>query len=324
MRRALELAQRGRFSTSPNPMVGAVIVGPDGEIIGEGWHRRYGEAHAEVNACESVSPRNLPLLPLSTIYVTLEPCCHHGKTPPCADLLLEKGFKKVIIGSEDPFSKVSGGGIRKLKEAGVDVLTGVMEDECQRLNKKFFLAHTRKRPFITLKWAQSADGWMDSRDRYPYRFSNYLTQTLVHRLRAENDAILTSTLTVRMDNPRLDARHWPGGRNPRPIIIGRTQLDDNILLSKRSDLIRYQDFPDLTKCLDTLYSSHGIISLLVEAGPTLLNSFIEEGLWEEARVEVNPVTLGDEGINKAPQGLGTPYESETVLSNTIYNYRNTL
>ena len=189
MRRCLQLARHGAFTTAPNPMVGAVIV-HEGRIIGEGWHRRYGGPHAEVNAVRSVRPEDEALLPHSTIYVSLEPCSHWGKTPPCAELLVEKGFRRVVVGCLDPNEKVAGRGITRLREAGAEVVVGVLEDECRWLNRKFMTFHALRRPYITLKWAESADGFIDrhresrEKDGDAVKFSTPWTQMLVHRLRA--------------------------------------------------------------------------------------------------------------------------------------------
>ncbi|MDE6556831.1 MAG: bifunctional diaminohydroxyphosphoribosylaminopyrimidine deaminase/5-amino-6-(5-phosphoribosylamino)uracil reductase RibD, partial [Duncaniella sp.] len=185
MQRALELAKNGALDASPNPMVGAVIVDAGGKIIGEGWHRRCGEGHAEVNAIASVADESL--LKDSTIYVTLEPCSHYGKTPPCADLIISKGIPRVVVGCLDPFPEVSGRGIARLREAGIEVVTGVLEEECRKLNEKFITAHTLQRPFITLKWAESADGYLDARISTPF------TRMLAHKLRATSDAILVGS-----------------------------------------------------------------------------------------------------------------------------------
>ena len=238
MSRAIDLAVKGRGFVSPNPMVGALIVSPGNLIIGEGWHRRYGESHAEVNAVNSVIESNRHLLPQSEIFVTLEPCSHYGKTPPCALLLIKEKFKRVVVGCSDPFPKVSGSGIKMIQEAGIEVTVGVLEKECKEINRTFFTAHTLHRPFVTLKWAQSADGWMDSSSHHPYRFSSTLSQCLVHQLRADNDVILTSSHTVNSDNPQLDIRFWNHGNTPKPIVISRnTPIEQSKRILKRPDLI---------------------------------------------------------------------------------------
>ncbi len=226
MRRCLQLAAAGIPTTKPNPVVGAVVVFGD-RIIGEGYHIRPGEGHAEVNALRSVRPEDERLLPGATLYVSLEPCAHYGKTPPCADLIVRKRLKRCVVGCGDPFPAVNGGGIRKLREAGIEVETGVLEAECRRINAPFFTYHLRKRPYVTLKWAESADHFIDTARPLPgrpggsgqaTRISTPLTQMLAHKLRAENQAILVGRRTVLLDNPALTLRHWPGS-NPLRCIL---------------------------------------------------------------------------------------------------------
>lgn len=221
MRRCLRLATLGRYTAAPNPMVGAVVVFED-RIIGEGYHIRPGEGHAEVRALASIKPEDEHLLPQSTIYVSLEPCAHHGKTPPCADLIIRKQLRRCVIGCRDPFPQVNGGGIRKLRDAGIEVAVGILEEECLRLNAAFFTFHTLHRPYITLKWAQSTDGFIDrcrpeatplQSHCTPALISSPRTQMLAHRLRAQNQAILIGRRTALQDNPSLTSRAWPG-KNP--------------------------------------------------------------------------------------------------------------
>lgn len=222
MARCIQLARNGFYGAAPNPMVGAVIV-HEGKIIGEGYHIRCGEAHAEVNAICSVY--NPELLKDSTIYVSLEPCSHYGKTPPCADLIIEKGIPRVVVGCTDPFARVFGRGIRKLRDAGIEVTVGVLEKECLALNRRFIRFHLHHRPYITLKWAESADGYMDRprtdfRTEKPYAFSTPYTQMLVHGLRAGQQAILVGRQTALADDPSLTNRLWPG-RSPLRLVIDR-------------------------------------------------------------------------------------------------------
>ena len=230
MARCLQLARHGELTTAPNPMVGAVIV-HDGRILGEGWHRRYGEAHAEVNAVRSVCPKDEALLCEATIYVSLEPCSHWGKTPPCAELLVEKGFRRVVVGTLDPNAKVAGRGIKRLREAGAEVVVGVLEEECRWLNRKFFMQHEHHRPWITLKWAESTDGFIDrhresrEKDGEAVKFSTPWTQMLVHRLRATHEAILVGRRTWELDAPSLTTRFWPGKSPKRLILSGKTAPD---------------------------------------------------------------------------------------------------
>lgn len=285
MLRALQLASNGRGLTRSNPMVGAVIVVPDDRIIGEGWHRRYGEGHAEVNAVASVSEKDRALLTESTIYVTLEPCSHFGKTPPCANLLRDCRFKRVVVGAGDPNPKVNGRGLAILREAGIEVESGMLAEESRRLNYIFFTAQEQKRPFVTLKWAQSADGFMDIK-RTPgetaYRFSTPLTTLSTMRLRAEHQAILSTAATVEADNAKLNVRNWEGGLDqPRRIVVP------------------HGDRTPWAERLAALFSE-GITSLLVEAGPTFMTYILETGLWDALRVEISPDRLGSRGAKQAP------------------------
>ncbi len=272
MRRALCLAGNGLLDASPNPMVGAVLVDPSGKIIGEGWHRRCGEGHAEVNAVASVADTSL--LRNATMYVTLEPCSHYGKTPPCASLIIEKGIPRVVIGCLDPFEKVAGRGVRMLKDAGVEVVTGCLEKECLELNEKFVTSHRRKRPFVTLKWAESADGYIDG------KISTPLTSMLTHRLRATHDAILVGSGTVLADNPRLDTRLYAGHSPLRVILDRRGRVMDAV----DGTTIIYREFSSLNDVLEDLYK-RGITSVLVEGGAELHRSFIDSGLWDAMRIE---------------------------------------
>lgn len=337
MRRALRLARNGEGTVSPNPMVGAVIV-CRGEIIGEGWHRRYGGPHAEVNAVRSV--RNRTLLPDSTIYVTLEPCSHYGKTPPCANLLVESGIRRVVIGSADPNERVAGRGITILREAGIDVRVGVLEDECRALNRIFMTAHTQRRPYILLKWAMSSDGFMARRQEggfSPVRFSTGLSSLAVHRLRARFDAIMVGSGTILTDNPHLDTRLFPGP-SPVKIIVdmrGRLSGTENVFRQGRSiyvgprrqwqkgicDLTTFHtpDPHDLHALLPLLFE-RGITSLMVEGGPTTLKSLIASGLWDEARIEMNPRALASEGACPMDIPAGETHFS-SIDGNTIIDVR---
>lgn len=317
MRRALELAAHGMGNTSPNPMVGAVIVDGAGRIIGEGYHRRCGEGHAEVNAVASVADKDA--LRDCTMYVTLEPCSHYGKTPPCARLIIDSGIPRVVVGASDPFREVSGRGIRMLRDAGVEVVEGVLADESRELNRRFMTAHEHQRPFVTLKWAQSADGFMDS-DRpagRPEQFSTPLNSMIVHRLRSLHDAILVGSGTALADNPRLDCRRWPG-RSPRPVILDRRGRIDKALLRMTDPIILGCD--TVAEAMSELYS-RGITSVLVEGGAGVLQSFVEAGLWDEARVETSPVSLGAHGRVKAPVIPQITYNTEEIQGNRVCHYR---
>ncbi len=316
MARCISLARNGTGNVAPNPMVGAVIV-HQGKIIGEGYHRKYGEAHAEVNAIASV--RDESLLKEATIYVSLEPCSHYGKTPPCAELIIKKQIPRVVIGCLDPFPEVSGRGVRMLREAGVEVVTGVMEEEARELNRVFMTFQEKRRPYIYLKWAQSADGFMDR-----LRTDNSLpavvlssSETLrrVHHLRANVAAIMVGTQTALLDNPSLTVRHW-AGKSPVRVVLDRTLrisphyhlLDGAVktlvftaveAVSRENVEYVTIDFgqPVLSQVMRELYVRK-LDSLMVEGGATLLGHFLEDGLWDQMLVETAPVNL-ESGV-KAP------------------------
>lgn len=316
MARCISLARNGTGNVAPNPMVGAVIV-HQGKIIGEGYHRKYGEAHAEVNAIASV--RDESLLKEATIYVSLEPCSHYGKTPPCAELIIKKQIPRVVIGCLDPFPEVSGRGVRMLREAGVEVVTGVMEEEARELNRVFMTFQEKRRPYIYLKWAQSADGFMDR-----LRTDNSLpavvlssSETLrrVHHLRANVAAIMVGTQTALLDNPSLTVRHW-AGKSPVRVVLDRTLripphyhlLDGAVktlvftaveAVSRENVEYVTIDFgqPVLPQVMRELYVRK-LDSLMVEGGATLLGHFLEDGLWDQMLVETAPVNL-ESGV-KAP------------------------
>lgn len=301
MRRALLLAANGRGHVSPNPMVGAVIVAPDGRIIGEGWHRRYGSPHAEVNAIASVSPADEHLLPVATMYVTLEPCSHYGKTPPCAALLVEKKIGKVVVGAGDPNPKVAGRGLAMLRQAGIEVIEGVLAQESIALNKTFMTAHKQGRPFVTLKWAMSEDAYIAACSCKGFRFSTPLTSVLVHGRRACHDAIVVGAATVLSDKPRLDVR-FVEGRNPVPVIFDRQKLvsEEIKTLFPAGRCVHITQNLPLHQLLSCLFKEEGFTSVLVEGGANVLSQFINSGLWDEAYVEVSPVRLGKDGAVKAP------------------------
>lgn len=309
MARALQLARQGAGHTSPNPMVGAVIV-HKGLIVGEGFHRCCGEGHAEVNAIASV--RDHDVLRESTIYVTLEPCSHYGKTPPCAKLLIDKGIKRVVVGCLDPFEKVSGRGIKMLQQAGIEVTVGVLEDECRALNKRFFTAHTSHRPWVLLKWAQSQDGFIAGMGGATVQLSTPLTQCLVHRERSMVDAIIVGARTVANDNPSLTTRHWSGNSPLRVVIDGNMTIPaaSTILTDGAKTLIYNSVKSEITgsaqwaqvdimpsSWLEDLYR-RGITSVMVEGGASILRQFINSNCWDEMRVEISPLRLGS-GV-KAP------------------------
>lgn len=312
MQRAIELAAKGIGVVSPNPMVGCVIV-CDGEIIGEGWHEKYGEAHAEVNAIKSV--KNKALLKKSTVYVSLEPCAHHGKTPPCADLLIKHKVRRVVIANQDSFPLVNGGGIRKLKEAGIEVDVDVLSAEGRTLNKRFFTRVEKKRPYVILKWAQTKDGFI-ARENFDSKWiSNKDSRKLVHRWRAQEDAIWVGTNTAKYDDPRLNVRDWKGTDPIRLVIDKQLILPESLHLFDQEipticyNLKRNGKEENLEwvrvgedQLLDDIFldlRQRGIQSVLVEGGAHLLQSLIEIGYWDEARVFVSPKEFG-QGI-KAPK-----------------------
>ena len=305
MRRCVQLARNGMKNARPNPMVGAVIV-HNGKIIGEGYHVRCGEGHAEVNACASVKKEDEHLLSESTIYVSLEPCSHYGKTPPCADLLISKHFKRCVIGCKDSFSKVQGRGIEKLRNAGIEVVVGVLEEECKSLNKQFFTFHEKHRPFITLKWAQSADGYIDG------HISNKYTQMICHKRRSEHQAILVGRRTFEIDNPSLNIREWYGS-SPIKYVASSNDLD----LPKGYNLIRTNSISEI---LSHLYND-GMQSVLVEGVSQLLQSFIDNKQWDECYVEIgNQIINGSVLAPVLPQNI-CKVEEKSYTGNTILFYK---
>lgn len=276
MRRCLQLAKNGRQNAKPNPMVGAVIVSEDGRILGEGYHVRCGEGHAEVNAFASVKPEDEHLLAGATIYVSLEPCSHYGKTPPCADLIVSKRVKRCVCGCVDPFAKVQGRGIQKIREAGIEVTVGVLESECLELNKRFITYNTHQRPYIILKWAQTANGFLDNEGK-GMAVSSAFTKMLSHKLRAENDAILVGRVTDERDHSQLNVRDWYG-KNPVRLVIDRHHpCFEGLDFSKGNEAV-------LRQIMSFLYINK-VQSLIVEGGAITHQSFLDAGLWDEIRVE---------------------------------------
>lgn len=331
MRRALQLARQGAGHTSPNPMVGAVIVSPDGKIIGEGWHRKCGQGHAEVNAVASVNDPSL--LKDSTIYVTLEPCSHYGKTPPCAKLIIERGIPRVVVGALDPFVKVSGRGVAMLREAGVEVVVGVLEEECRMLNCRFMTAHTTGRPWVQLKWAQTADGFIalpPEAGENPLHMSTPVTMRLMHRQRALCDAIVVGAATARIDDPSLTTRYWPGKSPLRVVLSRQLSIPDNLkLLNDGMPTIIYNSMKNETRgvveyvkmdtsdpqiWLTDLYR-RGITSVMVEGGTDVLQQMIDAGAWDEARIEVSPRRVGQG--TAAPSIKGSAQKQYLIDGNQI-------
>lgn len=323
MQRCLDLAQLGMGDVAPNPMVGCVIV-HNGIIIGEGYHEKYGQAHAEVNAIRSV--KNPELLPKSTLYVSLEPCAHFGKTPPCSDLIIENHIPNVVIGTIDPFAEVAGKGIEKMRKAGIEVEVGLLEKKCRTLNRRFFTFHEKKRPYIILKWAQTLDGFIDT-DRsetvHPTWITNALAKRLVHKQRSEEAAILIGTNTAQYDNPALTVREWSGTQPIRMVIDRVGRLDPGLQIFDRqsstwvftsaemagSENLEYirLDFNQniLPQMMDELYRRN-ILSVIVEGGGKLLNSFIEMNLWDEAFVYTGNQFFG--------KGVAAPHISGKTLA----------
>lgn len=322
MQRCLELAELGKGMVSPNPMVGAVIVHGD-KIIGEGYHHKYGEAHAEVNAIDQIiitHPDSTQLLKQATIYVSLEPCAHHGKTPPCADLIIKHQIPKVVVGCRDPFEAVNGKGIEKLINAGIEVVTGILEKESQWLNRRFFTRVQKHRPYIILKWAETADGFFAPADKRQYWITGLESRKLVHQWRSEEDAVLVGKNTAAIDNPRLNVRYGTG-KSPIRIVIDR-KLELNVRLNIFDQSVEILIFNEIKTEINgankyialedfesyvpqyILYQLYlrDIQSIIIEGGAHTLNTFIEANLWDEARIFTGETNL-KVGI-KAPRIVG--------------------
>lgn len=330
MRRALELAEWGRGYVSPNPLVGCVIVHED-RIIGEGWHREYGGPHAEVNAVNSVE--NQALLSESTVYVTLEPCAHWGKTPPCANLLVEKKVKKVVIAATDSNPLVGGRGIEILKNAGIEVETGILEKDARWQNRRFFTQIEKQRPYVILKWAQTQDGFVAKENFDSKWISNSHSRQLVHKWRAEEDAILVGKNTAAYDNPRLDVRDWVGKNPIRVVLDSKLELSSelnlfdqsiptlvfNALKSDNKDNLAWIKLPEITPetVLKELHSRK-IQSLIVEGGTQVIHQFIQSGLWDEARIFTAP-TQFRRGIS-APRLNQNPSETLSIDTDRLDIY----
>jgi len=319
MQRCLDLAEKAIGYVAPNPMVGCVIV-HNGQIIGEGYHQQFGKAHAEVNAINSVSAENEHLLAESTLYVSLEPCSHHGKTPPCADLIVKNKISKVVIASNDPNPQVAGKGIQKLLDAGIEVITGILKTEAGFLNRRFMTFHLKHRPYIILKWAESADGYMAPDEPKQVWLSNEYSKKLVHQWRSEEQAIMVGKRTVEIDDPELTVR-LVEGKNPARIIIDRNlsipatkkifhstapvflfseikQLTDGHIHFEQIDFSQ----PVIPQILKNLAAKQ-IQSIIIEGGPTTLQYFIDANLWDEARVFAAPVNLGSGKASPKLNGL---------------------
>ncbi|MFL9834662.1 bifunctional diaminohydroxyphosphoribosylaminopyrimidine deaminase/5-amino-6-(5-phosphoribosylamino)uracil reductase RibD [Chryseobacterium terrae] len=333
IRRCIELAQKAIGNTYPNPLVGSVIV-HNGKIIGEGYHHKAGENHSEINAINSVEDKSL--IPESTIYVSLEPCAHFGKTPPCALKIVELGFKKVVIGAMDSHDKVNGKGKKIIQDAGIEVVSGVLEEECIDLNKRFFTYHEKKRPFIILKWAESGDRFMD-KDFKPTQISNSLTKQFVHQLRNNEHSILIGTMTALRDNPSLTTREIVG-RNPLRILIDidlKVPTDFNIY-NKEADTLVFNSVKEgeeenikfiktsrenfIENMLKKLHELQ-IQSIIVEGGSLVLQQFIDADLWDETIIIKNKNLVLENGT-KAPRFSGTPLITQDFRENIIEFHKN--
>jgi diaminohydroxyphosphoribosylaminopyrimidine deaminase/5-amino-6-(5-phosphoribosylamino)uracil reductase len=338
MKRCLQLAKNGLGTTYPNPLVGSVIV-HNGKIIGEGWHKKAGEPHAEVHAINSV--KNKELLSKSTIYVSLEPCSHFGKTPPCANLIIEYKIPKVVIGCIDSFSEVAGKGVEKLKQAGCEVILNVLESACLRMNKRFFTFHNKKRPYIILKWAESADGFIapfSLNSNTSFAISNDYSRQLVHKYRTEEQAILVGTTTVLHDNPSLDARDWFGQHPTRIIIDKSNKISDGFnVKNKKNPTIIFTEQENCVHSVNIAYEciqfdthlisnilthffKKNIQSVIIEGGTFTLQQFIDNHLWDEARVFISETKIS-EGV-KRPEFNFIPEKTIKIKNNQLKTYIN--
>jgi diaminohydroxyphosphoribosylaminopyrimidine deaminase/5-amino-6-(5-phosphoribosylamino)uracil reductase len=336
MERCIELAQKGAGYVAPNPMVGAVLV-HDGKIIGEGYHQRYGEAHAEVNCIADVKEEHAGLISQSTMFVSLEPCAHHGKTPPCADLIIKHRIPKVVIGIRDPFTKVDGKGIEKLKNAGVEIVLGVMAEECRELNKRFLTFHLHQRPYVILKWAQTGNGKIATPGDQRLLITNEYTNRLVHRWRSEEAAIMIGTNTAALDNPELTTRLWDGP-SPVRVILDRhlrlpstlnifNQQTRTIILNiskqeEKENLLYYKlsaEQPIISQVLEALYKMN-LQSIIVEGGAYLLQSFIDVNAWDEARIITNKSMIIQGGMLSPEPGQAIKVQELNLGNDLIETY----
>lgn len=335
MARCLQLAQLGAYYVAPNPMVGAVLVGDDGRnkqqetILGEGWHEQYGGAHAEPNCLRNAEESHSKGIDYKncTLYVSLEPCSHYGKTPPCAELIVRKGIGRVVIGCLDPNPQVTGRGVRIMQEAGIDVQVGVLEEECRKLNKRFICLHERHRPYVVLKWAQTADGYIDVKrwvkGAGPLVISTPLMKQLVHQQRAENMAIMVGTNTVLLDDPKLLTTHW-SGRHPIRVTVDRHGVlsrECNIF-SDDSETIVYRTQTDWKYILSDL-AKRNIHSIMVEGGAALLNHIIASGIYDEVHVEVSDLLLPPSALGKGVKAPDFVLKKEPMIvdGHKVYFYQ---
>lgn len=336
MQRCLQLARLGEASVAPNPMVGAVLV-HDEMLIGEGYHKLFGEAHAEVNCLQLVAPDHQHLIAKATLYVSLEPCAHFGKTPPCADLIIQHKIPRVVVGCTDPFGEVAGMGLQKLKDAGTEVTVGVLEKACRQLNKRFVCFQEKHRPYILLKWAQTADGKIAGEGHKRVAISNAYTNRIVHRWRSENMSILVGTNTAFFDNPTLTTRLWPG-KSPIRLVLDKTLrlpaslalfdgqhqtiVFNTVLHRAHPNLLYYQLNKEDNPVHQIIQALHKlkIQSVLVEGGTQLLQSFIDAGFWDEAHIITNQEMALEKGL-AAPQLYGHRLvRTERIFSDVIHTY----
>lgn len=338
MRRCIALAMQGLGYTAPNPMVGAVLVHND-RIIGEGYHAVYGEAHAEVNCMNSVSDEDRQYITASVLYVSLEPCAHFGKTPPCADMIIQYRIPKVVIGCRDPFEQVNGKGIEKLESAGIEVITGVLEQECQELNKRFFVFHKEHRPYIVLKWAQTVNGKIGTGTIDRLMITNPETNRKVHKWRSEEASVLVGTQTALLDDPSLDNRLWTGN-SPVRLVLDLwlnlpkalkiyNQQQRTVIFNLQSDeetgSLRYYKLANETGIIPQILAACyelQLQSILVEGGAKLLQSFIDAGTWDEMHIITNDHMTVEANIGAPVFPPMEPWHSEKIISDTIRYYRN--
>ncbi|AGC78741.1 diaminohydroxyphosphoribosylaminopyrimidine deaminase [Nonlabens dokdonensis] len=329
MQRCLQLAQNGLGTTYPNPLVGSVIVSENDEILGEGWHKKSGEPHAEVNAVLDAVKNGYgeDAFAKAVLYVNLEPCSHTGKTPPCASMIIQKGFKKVAVGTLDPHDKVAGKGVALLKEAGIDVVVGILENKCNELNKRFFTFHRKQRPYVILKWAETSDGFIapaTKNEQKPVWITNANSRQLSHQLRAQENAILVGAKTVIDDNPSLTCRDWNGENPLRVVLDSRNSITSNYqVMDDAAPTLKLQlSSNDTLEILNSLYQNN-IQSVIIEGGTTTIQSFIDAGLWDEAYQFMGTEVLFHKGL-KGPllKGNYHIHKREMIQNDVLKIYRN--
>ncbi|WP_405350060.1 bifunctional diaminohydroxyphosphoribosylaminopyrimidine deaminase/5-amino-6-(5-phosphoribosylamino)uracil reductase RibD [Nonlabens sp. Asnod3-H03] len=323
MQRCLQLAQNGLGTTYPNPLVGSVIVSENDEIIGEGWHLKSGEPHAEVNAVSDAEKKGYDgdAFAKATLYVNLEPCSHTGKTPPCASMIVQKGFKKVVVGTLDPHDKVAGKGVALLKEAGIEGVVGILEKECNELNKRFFTFHRKQRPYIILKWAETSDGFIapeTKNEQKPIWITNPYSRQLSHQLRAQENAILVGAKTVIDDNPSLTCRDWNGENPLRVVLDSRNSItsDYQVMDDAAVTLKLELSSSDTLEILNSLYQND-IQSVIIEGGTTTIQSFIDAGLWDEAYQFMGTDVLFHQGLQAPVLSGDYSLHSRKMIANDV-------